>query len=671
MNRSTTGAMLALAGVILAPPAARAAAAASVPFTAAQVRQGAQVYAVRCASCHGEQLQGGAGPALTGVDFTQRWGAGATLAQFEGALQTMPSSAPGSLAAQDYLALTAYILRRNGYRAGAAPLSAAVTATLGGIAAASAGQSDADAAGPRRPDLSLPAPPASVAEPSGSAPDAHELLHPRDQDWLLFNRDYRSQRYSTLAQISAANVAALAPVCVLQLGTRGSFQSGPLVYRGVAYVTTPRTVQAFDAATCERKWTSSYAPTGPEALPTNRGVALYAGRLFRGTTDGHLLALDAASGTLLWDVHVADSTAGFFLSAAPLVVDGRVIIGLAGADWGADGRLYAFDAASGAKLWAFDFIPTGSEFGADTWASGTAHGGGSSWTSVSVDPDRHLVYAPVGNPAPDFDLTQRMGANLFTDSVVALDVDSGKLAWYAQQNAADSHDWDTTAAPVLYQQGGRRYLAVVSKDGWLYRYDRDSHALLSKSEVSQHVIADVPVGIEPLHVCPGLEGGVEWNGPAYDPPLGALFVGSVDWCGSFSRKPTGYVQGQRYFEGQYLADPPASARGWVRAFDAATGQQRWAYHDPAPVDAGVTATAGSVVFTGDQDGWFLAFDARSGRVLYRFDTGGAIGGGIVTYAVNGRQYVMVASGNASRTMARPGGAATVLVFSLPSASHRQ
>ncbi len=567
---------------------------------------------------------------------------------------------------------------------GLASAATARAGAVGAVGASGAGVSGGgargpgggqDTGGPPQADLSLPAPPVSVAEPSSHLPSARELLHPRDQDWLLYNRDYRSQRFSSLAQINSTNASSLLPVCVLQLGTRGSFEAGPIVYRGTAYVTTPRTVEAFDAASCQRRWTYTYTPTANTptanipaaavALATNRGVALYAGRVFRGTTDGHLLALDAATGRLLWDAHVADGRAGYFLSAAPVVIGGRVIIGLAGADWGADGRLYAFDARNGTKLWAFDFIPTGAQFGADSWQSGSAHGGGSTWTSVSVDTDRHLVYAPVGNPAPDFDLTPRGGANLFTDSVVAIDLNTGKLAWYAQQNAGDSHDWDTTAAPVLYAQGGRRYVAVVSKDGWLYLYDRDSHALLSKSEVSLHVTADVPVGIEPLHTCPGIEGGVEWNGPAYDPQLGALYVGSVDWCGSFSRKATGYVEGRPYFEGQFTPDPPESARGWVRAFDAATGQQRWAYHDAAPVDGGVTATAGAVVFTGDQDGWFLVFDARTGRVLYRFETGGAIGGGIVTYAVNARQYVMVASGNASRTTARPGGAATVLVFALP------
>jgi glucose dehydrogenase len=486
----------------------------------------------------------------------------------------------------------------------------------------------------------------------------------------MYNRDYRSQRYSQLRQIDVTNAASLVPVCALQLGTHGSFEPGPVIYQGMAYVTTPYTVEAFDAATCRRIWSSTYTPTGQETLLRNRGVALYEGRLFRGTTDGHLLALNAADGKLLWDVEVADSTVGFFISAAPIVIDQRVMIGLAGADWGADGRLYAFDAATGREIWAFDFIPTGSQFGAHTWAyESAAHGGGSSWSTVTIDPESHLVFAPVGNPAPDFDQTQRTGTNLFTDSVVALDLRSGRLSWFEQQVANDSHDWDTSAAPVVYDQDGRHYMAVATKAGWLYLYDRTTHAILARSEASIHSNAELPVGITPVHVCPGISGGVQWNGPAYDPNLKSLYVGSVDRCGMFSRKPSGYLKGHHYYEGQFVPDPTETARGWLRAFDAASGRQLWAYHNDAPIDGGITPTSGGVVFTGDQDGWFLALDARSGNVLYRFNTGRAVGGGVATYGVNDKQYVMIASGNASPTMARPGGAATVFVFALPS-SHR-
>lgn len=562
----------------------------------------------------------------------------------------MPARAPGSLADQDYLDVAAYILSENGYPAGSTALTAAVTAPLAGAAASA---TTGEAGGPRRPDLSLPAAPSNVAEASTTSPGQNELLHPADRDWLMYNRDYQGWRYSGLHQITTANVASLVPVCALQLGSTGSFETSPVVYHGIGYVTTTRTVQAFNAVTCTRIWSYTYTPTDSEPMPGNRGVALYEGELFRGTTDGHLLALDADSGKLLWDVHVADSSAGYFLSAAPVAVDGRVIIGLAGADWGANGHLYAFDTRTGAE----------------SWAKGAEHGGGSSWSSVAVDPERHLVFAPVGNPAPDLDLNQRPGSNLFTNCVVAIDTRTGKLEWYVQQIAGDNHDWDTAAAPVLYAQDGRRYMAVANKGGWLYIYDRDTHALLAKSAVSAHENADVPMGTNPIHTCPGPGGGVEWNGPAYDPVSKALYINSVDWCATYFSQVMGYVRGSVYMDGGFRPDPPAIARGWLRALDAATGWQLWAYHAATPMLAGVTPTAGGVVFTGGTNGKFLAFDARSGRVLYSFNTGGSIGGGISTYAVDGRQYVMVASGNASLTFSSYGGAATIFVFALSKLPH--
>ncbi len=649
-------------GVLAAAVAAAAWAAGEgrVSFTKAQAEAGAAVYTSKCAACHGAALQGGGARALSGAAFSSKW-SGHTVAMFERMVRTMPFAQPNSLSRDEYLQLVAYILSANGVAAGDRPLAAEGldVPMPGGSAVVAAANAPAELV------VTLPKLTAAAQPASGHAPTQAELLAPSDQDWLMYNRDYAGQRYSALRQITAANAQDLRPVCILQLGETGAFQAGPVIYRGVAYVTTARAVQAFEAATCKRLWTYTYTPKGDEPFPGNRGVALYDGKLFRGTTDGHLLAIDAADGKLLWDVHVADSSLGFFLSAAPVVVDGRVIIGLAGADWGAKGRLYAFDANTGDEAWAFDFIPPAGQPGAETWAKGTERGGGSSWTTVAVDPARHLVFAPVGNPSPDFDPGQRPGANLFTNSVVAVDARTGKLAWHVQQIAGDSHDWDTSAAPVIYRQDGKDYMAVGTKAGWLYLYDRDSRRLLAQAEVSTHENADKVTTTTPLHACPGIMGGVEWNGPAYDPDLKALYVNSVDWCGAFFRQEVGYVKGSLFAEGGIQMDPAEAARGWLRSFDAATGRQLWAYHAPMPMVAGVTPTAGGVVFTGSVDGSFLVFDARSGAVLYRFNTGGAIGGGVMTYAMDGRQYVMATSGNSSRTIVGAGGAATVVVFALP------
>jgi PQQ-dependent dehydrogenase (methanol/ethanol family) len=394
-------------------------------------------------------------------------------------------------------------------------------------------------------------------------------------------------------------------------------------------------------------------------------VALYQGMVIRGACDGHLFALDAATGKLLWDVWVADSRKGYWLAAAPVVFDGKVFIGEAGADTGANGHVHAFDAATGRRLWTFDLIPTGNLPGADTWGTSGVAGGGSTWTTITVDPDTHSVFFPVGNPAPDLDDRPRPGDNLYTDSVIVLDADTGKLKWYVQQNPHDTHDWDTSAAPTIFDQEGRKFMAVGSKDARLYIYDRDSHALLAKTDLAQHLNTDVPLSSKPVRVCPGIMGGVEWNGAAYDPSNRMLFINSVDWCATLTRQdpehPGAYGLG-----GAYTQDPPQQATGSLRAFDAATGIERWVY-SAGPMVAGITATATGLVFTGSPAGDLLAFDGKTGRQLYNFYTGGAVAGGVATYMVAGKQYVVAVSGNSSKSVwfELNTGAATIVVFGLP------
>ena len=671
-ERSAVRLRFAIAALVFCGGAAFAAVEAGPSFTEAQATRGRTVYAQACAKCHGAALEGGAGPALKGVNFSKTWGSGGhTTGQLHASLTTMPLGLPNSLPKEQYLELLAFILSSNGYSSRGAALTPAdfdlPLPPLSRVKTARAvnGNDGEAAEGPRKPAAGLPRLVSSAPGPTVAMPSDRDLQRPAAGDWLMYNRDYRGQRFSPLDQINTRTAAQLAPVCILQLGEVGSFQTSPIVYEGRGYVTTAHGVYAFDAATCRRHWDYHYTPQDPEPLPANRGVALYRGKLYRGTGDGHLLALDAMSGRLLWDVHVADSTAGYFIGGAPIAVAGKVIIGLGGADWGAPGHLYAFDAETGQRAWTFDFIPTGSQRGAETWEKGQERGGGSSWTTVSVDPDAKLVYVPVGNPAPDFDKAGRPGSNLYTNSVVALDIDTGELNWYAQQEPADFHDWDTAAAPSLYEQNGRRYMAVATKGGWLFIYDRDTHALISKSEISTHENVDTPLSLTSwVRVCPGLYGGAEWNGPAYSGPLRSLFVGSVEWCTSFQQRPDAYVRGKTYSNGITRKDPDELAKGWLRAFDAASGKQLWVYADAKPMVSGLTATAGGVLLAGSLTGDMLVLDAAKGKVLYRFNTGGPIAGGLSTYAVGGRQYIAVASGNVSRSW---GGAAaaTIIVFALP------
>jgi PQQ-dependent dehydrogenase (methanol/ethanol family) len=454
---------------------------------------------------------------------------------------------------------------------------------------------------------------------------------------------------------------------MFQLGEVGWFQANPIVYDGVMYVTSPYNTYAINASTCEKIWTRLY-PENSEGMTSpvrvTRGTTIYRGKLYRVTPNGHFLALDAKTGDILWDVLLTDVRHGYWLSAAPIAYDGEVIVGEAGADWGANAHIYAIDAATGAVIWKFNVIPTGTERGADTWKRGAEHGGGASWSTYTLNVKEGHLYVSVGNPAPSFNGAMRPGDNLFTDSVVVLNFRTGKLEWYAQQIPHDVHDWDTADAPVVYEQNGRDYMAVGSKDGWLYIYDRATHKLLARAQVTSQENMDAPISTEGTHVCPGSQGGVEWNGPAYSPQDGLLFINSVDWCGTSILVENRYVEGLMYYNGSYKLDPKSEAKGWTRAFNATTGKPVWTRLSSTPMVSAVTPTAGGVVFTGDLNGYFLALDSATGDTLFRFNTGGGIAGAAATYLVDGKQYVAITSGNHSRTIWNDAGAMTVVVFSL-------
>jgi len=484
-----------------------------------------------------------------------------------------------------------------------------------------------------------------------------------DADWLTYNRDYAGSRYSPLAEINVGNTSRLRVQCLLQLGESGNFETSPIVHEGRMYVTTVHKVAAVDAQTCKLLWSYTYTPAGPEHIPSNRGAALYQGRLYRGTTDGHLLAFDALTGKLLWDIAVADSRLGYFISGAPIAFDGKIFAGEAGGDNGIRGHIYAFDAATGKKLWTFNVIPEPGELGYETWQAGHEHGGGPTWSSMAIDPDRRLIYVPTGNPGPDFVGEGRGGPNLYTDSVVALNLDSGKLVWYAQQVPHDTHDWDTAAAPALYERGGRQYMAVASKSGYLFVYDRDRQAELFKVPMLGRRNDQARLSAQDeVRFCPGAFG--QFNGPGFSPATGMLFVGSIDRCDSVRLNGEVYRPGKSFFGGTINGDPPEAASGWIRGIDAFSGKEAWAVHRPSPIFAGMTPTAGGLLFTGDMGGDFLVLAQKTGALLFRFHTGGAIAGGISTYAVGGKQYVAVPTGNSSRGWPAPG-AATMIVFALP------
>jgi alcohol dehydrogenase (cytochrome c) len=490
-------------------------------------------------------------------------------------------------------------------------------------------------------------------------------------DWRSYNRTVEGSRYSPLDEITRDNVNRLHEVCHYDLPEIAMFHTGMIVVDGTMYFTTDHGSYAIDAATCTEKWKYVRQSTAPAvATGAVRGFAYLDGRLFRGTLDRHMLALNAKTGQLIWDRAIDDVMPDMYFAMAPIAWNGVVFIGTAGGDLvGSIGRVLALDTKDGHVVWTWDVVPKTGAARA-TWTNPKLPiSGGGMWTSLTLDPEIGILYVPVGNAAPDFDVVHRTGDNLFTDSVVALDARTGKLLAYNQVVKHDAHDWDVSApAALLTTRDGKKIIASANKDGLLSVLDRSrlsvkgSRApgdlppvipLLWSQPTTTRINADVrPTADHQTYFCPGLLGGSEWNGAAYSPQTNLLYTGAVDWCYSIqlTRELTVPPTGQFWFgaadEEHFLdrVDPADRAHGWVRAFDADTGLVHWQFQAPKPILAAVTPTAGGLVFTGDLGGQLFAFDAASGKVLWQTRVNEAIGGGIVSYRAAGRQLVGVAAG---------------------------
>ena len=505
-------------------------------------------------------------------------------------------------------------------------------------------------------------------------PTQDELLHAAqdDRNWLYASKDYTGQRFVDLRQITPQNAGRLRAACIYRSNNAGATQTNPLVYKGVMYLTINTAIVAIDAASCRERWTYNWEQKGAVLSSTNRGVALKDGRVVRGTADGYLIAVDMNKGTLLWSQKIADAKSSQYLSMPPLIYEDLVIYGPAGADWGAKNWIGAFKLATGEQVWRFNLIPDADEPGAETWKDPKAreHGGGSVWTPLALDARKGVLYVPVGNPSPDFYPDVRPGSNLYTNSAVALDVKTGKLLWYRQFGPSDANDRDLSQVSPIFSatvKGKPRNLLTVSgKDGLLRMLDRDSHELLYELAITTRTDFDKEPTVAGAHGCPGLLGGMEWNGPAYSPPSNTLYVAAVDWCGTFTKSDTApqFAENAHYYGGAVTPDPREQARGWLQAINAATGTMRWRRQWPTPLVAGITVTSGGMLFTGDLNNDFLAIDASNGKTLYRFNTGGSVGGGVISYEIAGKQYVATTSGVVSGFFGGSGTSA-IVVFSLP------
>ena len=492
---------------------------------------------------------------------------------------------------------------------------------------------------------------------------------PPGTDWEGYNKSLEGQRYSLLDQINAANAASLVEVCRVPVAARGSLQSGLVVIGDTMFVATPIDTFALNPMNCRIKWQHTYRRAANPGLSVNRGVAYLSGRVFRGTDDGRLFALDAETGRELWTNVVGDATLGEYVAAAPVAWNGLVIVGLSGGEFGIRGRILAYDAQNGREVWRFNTIPTGKEPGAETWSNSkwAEHGGGATWSTITIDPVTAELFAPIGNPVPDFAPMDRPGTNLYTNSVLVLDARTGQLRWWYQLQAADDHDHDLAAAPILFRNArNENMLAAAGKDGLLHIVDRTSHQVRHKTPVTTVDVERKKVTTEGVRVCPGAAGGVLWNGPALDPRRMTLFVGSNDMCMFVKATPgTTYTARGLHLGGNTGGQAPEKPTGWVTAVDANTGVVRWKYHADTPVLGAVTATAGGLVMTGDNEGNFLIFESDSGKLLRKENTGGAVAGGVVTYMRGGKQYVALTSGNVSPASFGAVGRPSVVILALP------
>jgi alcohol dehydrogenase (cytochrome c) len=486
--------------------------------------------------------------------------------------------------------------------------------------------------------------------------------------WLTYSGSYASWRYSALDEIRPDNVAELRVQWVYQTAP-GPVETTPVVADGIMYLTEPpSTVAALDARTGRRLW--RWIDQVPDSAlniggaRSNRGVAILDGTVYVGTVDTRLVALDAESGIVRWETEVAENSLGYWMSGAPLAIDGKIIVGISGAEAGIRGFIDAYDAATGDRLWRFYTVPGPGEPGGDTWGGDSwERGGGSTWLTGSYDPELNLLYWGVGNPGPDWNGDVRPGDNLYTCSLVALDADTGELRWHFQFTPHDTHDWDATEIPVLVDlewQGQMRKLVVMAnRNAFYYVLDRENGRFLHGQEYSKQTWAEgldangrpmVIPGSEPTlegtEVWPSLQGATNWFSPSYSPLTETLYVPVRHMGAVYYKSDSEYVPGRPYLGGGEQALAGDDAWGYVKALDVRTGDLRWEYRLLTPPWSGVMATASGLVFGSSNEGNLFALDARTGESLWDMQAGAPARSNPMSFEVDGRQRVVMSAGNA-------------------------
>jgi alcohol dehydrogenase (cytochrome c) len=495
------------------------------------------------------------------------------------------------------------------------------------------------------------------------------------QNWLSYWGNYQGTHFSALKEITPLNAGKLQARWAVQMPGDSIVESTPLVVDGVMYTAgQPGDVYALDARTGVQIWKFSrkQKTVNPyESNRYNRGVAMLGNRLFTGSLDAALISIDARTGRQLWEVQVANTMEGYSITAAPLVLKDKVIVGVAGGEHGIRGFIDAYDPATGKRLWRFYTTPGPGEFGHETWKGDSWKlGGAPTWLTGSYDAETDTVYWTTGNPGPDMDAEIRKGDNLFSCSVIALDGATGKRKWHYQFTPNDSHDWDANEDVILvdreFQGQKRKLLLQANRNGFFYVLDRTNGKLLMANPFVKQtwnrgfeengrpkIIPGTDSSPEGTVVYPSLGGGTNWQSPSYDGSTGWLYLSYAEMGNRYLRQQGDYEPGKAYWGGRAAALSEPSTAG-IRALDTATGQKKWEYQiSQGSLSSGVLATAGGVVFAASNEGNLIALDSKTGKFLWRFQAGGPIPSSPMSYSVDGKQFIAVSSAGVLYSFALP------------------